>query len=78
MTIRISYYRDNATNILLGKEEADNILAELKENMQNTYGVDNVFISAVTKENFDELREKMRLMIDNQYNIRYPYQTKTW
>lgn len=75
---KIDLYRERYFDKFLPEEEANNILSELKENMINTYGVDNVFISASTKENFSELREKLRVMIDHQYNIRYPYQTKTW
>ena len=75
---KIDLYKERNFDEYLEEEEADDILAELKENMKNTYGVDNVLISAVTKENFDELKEKLRVMIDEQYNIRYPYQTKTW
>ena len=30
------------------------------------------------KENISELRAKMKEMIEAQYQIRYPYQTKTW
>jgi GTP-binding protein HflX len=75
---KIDLYRERNFDKYLPEEEKENILSELKENMLNTYNVDNVFISAVTKENFEELREKLRVMIDAQYNIRYPYQTKTW
>jgi len=75
---KIDLYREKYFDKYLPQEEADNILVELKEKLSNTYGVDTIFISAKTKENFPELREILTSMIQAQYNERYPYQTKHW
>jgi GTP-binding protein HflX len=52
--------------------------AELKENMSTKFHCDNLFISAKTKENLDELRQVLIRMIKEQYVIRYPHQAKQW
>ena len=50
----------------------------IKLHLKNNYDDDNIFISAVTKENVDQLRAKLTEMIDIEYNQVYPYKTKTW
>ncbi len=75
---KIDLYRERNFDEYLPKEEADNILTELQENLKNTYGHDNIFISAKDKENFTELRSRLKTMIEDQYKHRYPYQTKYW
>jgi len=75
---KIDLYRDRNFDEYLPKEEADNILSELQENLKNTYSHDNIFISAKNKENFTDLRSRLKIMIEDQYKHRYPYQTKYW
>lgn len=75
---KIDLYREHNFDKFLPKEEADNILSELKSNLKNTYGHDNIFISAKHKENFTELKATLKAMIEGQYQHRYPYQTKYW
>jgi GTPase len=54
------------------------ILEELSENLKNTFEHDNVFISAHTKENLELFKEKLAELVTIEYQIRYPYKTKTW
>ncbi len=75
---KVDLYRERYFDKYLSKEEGDNILSELKSNMENTYGVDSLFISAKSKENFDELRATLKKMIEAQYEARYPYKPKYW
>lgn len=75
---KIDLYRERNFDKLLDKETKENILNELQENMKNTFEHDNIFISAATRENIDELREKIKTMVETEYFQRYPYQTKTW
>jgi GTPase len=71
-------YKDKYFDALLDEGTKKEILADLTKNMKNQFDHDNIFVSAVTKENIDELKEKMRKMIEIQYTIRYPYRPKTW
>ena len=75
---KIDLYRDLNFDALLDNETKETILMELKENMKNTYDHDNIFISAAKKENIDELRIKMKTMVETEYFQRYPYRSKSW
>jgi len=75
---KLDLYREKYFDELLDQETKDEILEETKNRLKNTYEHDNVFISALGKENIAEFREKLTEMISDQYNVRYPYQVKTW
>lgn len=73
---KIDLYRERNFDDLLDDEVKVEILAELKQNLKNNYDYDNVFISAVTKENIDELRTKLKDMVSASYHVRYPYKSQ--
>ncbi len=75
---KIDAYREKYFDALLEEEVKTEILTEIREQMKNLFNHENMFVSAHTKENIDELKEKMRQMIEVQYTIRYPYRPKTW
>lgn len=75
---KIDLYKKKYFDDFLEDEVRNEIISELKENLKNNYEDDNLFISAVTKENVDKLRAKLGEMIDTEYNKVYPYKTKTW
>ena len=75
---KIDLYKKRYFDEFLEDEVKSEIIAELKQNLKNNYEDDNIFISAVTKENVDTLRVKLTEMIDLEYNKVYPYKTKTW
>lgn len=75
---KIDLYRERYFDKYLEEEVKENILSELKQNLKNSYHHENIFISAVNKENITELREIMKAMIEDHYQVRYPYQVKRW
>ncbi len=75
---KLDAYRDKYFDEFLDEETEKEILDELKENLVHNFEHQNVFVSAKEKENIEELRMKMTQMISKQYEIRYPYQTKSW
>ncbi len=75
---KIDAYRERYFDAMLDEATKEEILTELKENLLNNFEHPNIFISAREKENIDGLREKMTEMISKQYEIRYPYHTKSW
>ncbi len=75
---KIDLYRERNFDALLDQATKTDILKELKENLLNQYEHDNVFISALQKENITELREKMTKLVQDLYAVRYPYQPKQW
>ena len=75
---KIDRYRKLYFDDYLEEETKKEIEAELKENLKNEFEHDNVFISALTKENLPLLRAELTRLVKDQYEIRYPYQAKTW
>ena len=76
--IKIDAFKEKAFDPYLDKTTKEEILNDLSENLKNTFEHDNVFVSAHTKENIELLKEKMAELITIEYQIRYPYKTKTW
>jgi len=75
---KLDLYRERYFDDLLDEEVKTEILEETRSRLINTYDLDAVFISAIKKENISELRAKMEKLIKEHYEIRYPYQTKSW
>ncbi len=75
---KVDLYKERYFDDLLDTATREELLIELKSRLTNTYEHDIVFVSALKKENIQELRAVMQKKIEVQYNIRYPYQTKSW
>lgn len=75
---KLDLFKANHFDDLLEDEVKDEILSEVQNRLKNNYEHDNIFISAIQKENINLLREKLIEMIRKEYEIRYPYQVKTW
>ena len=74
---KIELYRERVFDDLLEPETRLMLEAELKSNMLHQFG-ENIFISALTKEGMDDLRERMMRLIKELYVIRYPHQVRSW
>ncbi len=75
---KVDAYRKAAFDDLLETEVKEDILAELKENLSNQYRHPVIFVSALTKENINELRELMTVEIRKKYTDIYPYKVKSF
>ena len=75
---KLDLYRERYFDDLLDEETKEEILLETKNRLKNSYHHDNMFVSAKEKENIPEFRTKLEAMIKELYEIRYPYQAKTW
>ena len=75
---KMDLYRKKEFDDLLLEEERNAIEAGLLEHLHNNFGDEGIFISAHTKENVPELRERLLKMILAQYEVRYPYIAKRW
>ena len=73
---KLDLYRERHFDELLDDDVKVEILAELKQNLKNNYEHDNIFISAIKKENINELRAKLKEMVSAAYNVRYPYKSQ--
>ena len=75
---KIDLYRKNEYDDYLEEETKLEIEREMQEHFENNLSHPSMFISAIKKEGIPELRAKLTQMIEEQYRIRYPYQTKHW
>lgn len=75
---KIDAYRARYFDDYLDEEMRKEIESELQEKLINRYEHDNVFISALSRENIELLREKLTTLVRDLYEIRYPYQAKQW
>ncbi len=75
---KVDLYRDVNFDDLLDNKTRKEILGQLKTNLDHTFDTDSVFISAKQKENIDHLRERVKNLVEEMYEIRYPYMVKTW
>ena len=71
---KIDLYREMNFDKYLDEATKDEILGDIQQNLKNNLGYDNIFMSAVTKENLEPLREIMLAMVKKLYEERYPYQ----
>jgi len=75
---KIDQYRERYFDKYLETETQEDLLGELKQRLKNTFEYDNIFVSALTKENIPTLRAEMEKLIRELYEKRYPYQVKHW
>ena len=75
---KMDLYRDIYFDKLLEEEAKQEIETNLKEKLHREFGYENVFISAKSRENLEELREILLKMVREQYLIRYPHEVKQW
>jgi len=75
---KIDLYRKKNFDDYLEEEVKKDIEAELQENLKNDHEHDNIFLSAVTKENLNDFREMLKAKVLALYEERYPYQARQW
>lgn len=75
---KMDLYREKYLDEFLMEEEKANILEGLKTQwMIDTKG-QACFISALPKEGLDEFKAKLKDLVNDLYQKRYPYKTKFW
>ena len=75
---KIDLYRKKNFDTYLEEEGKKEIEDGLKARLKGQYEHDNIIISALSKENIPQLREKITALVKEQYKIRYPYQVRHW
>jgi len=75
---KIDLYRQKYYDPFIDEEAKQEIEEGLQGSLKHLFGHDNVFVSALSRENIDMLREKIIEMVKEQYKVRYPYQVKQW
>jgi GTP-binding protein HflX len=75
---KIDKYRDQNFDDLLDSQTKLELEQQLFDSIRKRMEVPCLFISAKTKENVDQLRELMTDKVRDLYEIRYPYQAKSF
>lgn len=75
---KMDLFRKKNYDDLLDDEGKEEIEMGLKGGLKHQFNENCVFISVVTKENIEELRSTLGEMIKEQYQVRYPYQSRWW
>ena len=75
---KIDLYREREFDDLLDEEGKLEIEEGVKERLRHEFGENLVMVSAITKENIDELRQQITGMVRKEYHQRYPYLAKQW
>jgi len=75
---KLDLYKKRYFDKLLDDQTKNELLDELYAQHQKKSEYPVVFLSAKEKINIDVLRDILKDMVEKQYEIRYPYQVKTW
>jgi len=75
---KIDLYREKYFDDLLNQETKEQIITQLEEKLRNDYGENVIFVSALGKENINEFRERLGVLIEEKYKVRYPYKSHYW
>lgn len=73
---KLDKYRDEYFDELLDQENKDRIILEMKESNEAKYQCPAIFVSAINKENINELREIVYDKVKKLYEVRYPYKSQ--
>ena len=75
---KIDLYRERYFDELLSNEDKSEIELGLQAKLKEQFVHDNFFISAIDKENIEDVKTYLTEKITELYQIRFPYQTKQW
>ena len=75
---KMDLYEAEAFDEFLHEDEKEALLQEVKGEWKAETGDNAVFISALKKEGMEALRAKLKELIDQLYQQRYPYKTRFW
>ncbi len=75
---KIDAYREKYFDALLDEKTKTDLENELKVSLRKQFDCPCVFISALEKENMDDLRQVLQTHIEGLYNVRYPYQARAF
>lgn len=70
---KMDTYRDKYLDKFLPEETKNELMEEFKKSLSAQFNHKTVFISATNKENIDEFRQTLVMMVQDMYHKRYPY-----
>ena len=75
---KIDAYRKEVFDKYLDDETKKEMEADLVKTVESNYECEAILISALHKENFNELRNRLSEMVKDKYLSKYPYQSAGW
>ncbi|MFZ1703689.1 MAG: GTPase HflX [Saprospiraceae bacterium] len=75
---KLDQYREMNFDPYLEDEVKIEIIEGLQQKYENLFSHPVILVSAHTKENLDVLRTTLYDMITREYELRFPFQTKSW
>lgn len=75
---KMDRFREQYFDEMLSEATKAEIEEELKTSLRKKYGENAVFISAVSEEGVEDFKAQLKVAIEEQYEIRYPYRTHFW
>lgn len=75
---KMDLYRKKYFDDLVDMETKQEIERELQSRLKNQFEHDNIFVSAIKKENIDAMKEHLLVLVKRAYQIRYPYMAQRW
>jgi GTP-binding protein HflX len=75
---KMDLFKENNLDEFLLDEEREDLLKELEAHWNLETKGNACFISATQNEGLDELRDRLKVLIDALYVKRYPYKTRFW
>jgi len=75
---KIDLYREKYFDLLLDQETKKEIEKDLADSLKNRFECDNIFVSAATGENVSPLKKKLKQLVEELYEKKYPYAGKKW
>jgi len=75
---KMDLFKENNLDEFLLDEEREDLLKELEAHWNLETKGNACFISATKNEGLDELRDRLKVLIDALYVKRYPYKTRFW
>ncbi len=75
---KIDLYRDKYFDEFVEEEGKDEVLTAMRQKLENEFQYPSIFISALNKENMNEMRSILKKEVEKLYMKRYPHQAKHW
>ena len=75
---KMDLYKKRYFDDLLDQETKTEILDKLEEKLKNDYGENIILLSAFNKKDINEFRQKLGVLVEEKYKIRYPYKSHYW
>jgi len=75
---KIDLFRKRNYDLYLDQEGREEVEEGLRKSLESEFGHEAMLISAHTRENMDQLRERLVAMVKDEYQMTYPYVAKHW